>query len=62
MSATPRIDVYPDPLTGGKQAMIATQLICAVCGKDLSGPRCPGIIDLASGKAYCCADHWTLKR
>lgn len=54
---------FPDPLrSGGEQVMMIAQLFCVVCNKDLSGVNCPGIVDLQSGKAYCCADHWMLRK
>jgi hypothetical protein len=53
------MEIYPDPLRkGGKQAMITAQLVCTICGSDLSAPRCQGIIDIVTGLAYCSAKHY----
>jgi hypothetical protein len=53
------MEVYPDPLRkNGAQACIWTQLVCAICGRDLNGPRAEGLIDIKTGKSYCGATHY----
>lgn len=55
--------IFADPLRKGcQQALLSVTLICEVCDKDLSPNRCPGLIDLETGKAYCGGDHWERRK